>query len=111
MKRTWHTATGENIPFDKLDHQHLSNIIWYYRLLFNHEHKIMINLLNERFEFKLLDFKPLPIQGEIRALHLKGLILNNGDIIMSIGGFEKYAVVGSVTHIENWKDLTKHYGA
>jgi len=102
----WNTATGRKIPFNDLDHQHLSNIIWFYELLHNYEFKEMRDLLNQRFDGVLLDFKPLPIPNELRALHLKGMLTNNGLIIKRIG-FNKYAVVGSVTHIEGWYEMIK----
>jgi hypothetical protein len=62
--------------------------------------------LNLRFDGRLLNFKPLPIENELRNLKKLGYITANGDIIQSIS-FNKHRLIGSVTHIPNWQELIK----
>ena len=102
----WRTADGREISLDEITHQHASNIIWFYELLCGKEHYLIRTLINEKFNGVVLDFEPLPIEGEIKALYQKGLITHNGVIIKRIE-HNKYAIVGSVTHIPNWKKLIK----
>ncbi len=104
----WRTADGREIELNDLTHQHASNIIWFYELLCNKDHYLIRTLINEKFNGVVLDFKPLPIEGEIKALHEGGFITRNGQIVKRIwGGTKKYALVGSVTHIPNWFKMIK----
>jgi hypothetical protein len=105
-KNKWVTADNKVILFSELSHQHVSNIIWYFELLFNHNHQEMRRQLNLRFDGYLLKFKPLPIENELRNLKKLGYITANGDIIQSIS-FNTHRLIGSVTHIPNWQELIK----
>ena len=102
----WRTADGRDIDLLELTHQHASNIIWFYRLLFDTEHRVIHNLINTKFNGVILDFKPLPIPNELRDLYNNGNITSNGHIVMRVG-LNKTAFVGSVTHIPNWQELIK----
>ena len=102
----WKTADGRVISLDEMTHQHASNIIWFYDIFLKVDHKIIRQLINEKFNGVVLGFKPLPITDELRDLYKMGLITSNGDIIKKIS-WNKTALIGSVTHIPNWKELIK----
>ncbi len=100
----WTTALGEKKKFSEIDHQHLSNILWFQEVFnnatrYNNDAFYLLNIeLYKRFEGNRLQWKPLPIPHEIKWLRDLGKISSDGDIIH--GGH----VIGSITHIENWKE-------
>lgn len=100
----WRTGTGKEIPMDEIDHQHLSNIIWFYKLLVEREpHKLINHLFVTKFKCHQLPFKPLPIPNELADLYRKGYLKDDGRIVYS------NSVIGDVLHIPNWKELIEIY--
>lgn len=99
--KQWMNGFGEITDIDKLDHQHLSNILWYNEIfrnwtLFNSRIQIVLELeLMKRFGRIRLAWKPLPIPSEIEELKALGLINDNDDIV-SYG-----EVIGSIKHLNN----------
>ena len=102
----WRTADGRDISLDEMTHQHASNIIWFYDIFYKLNHKVIRQLINEKFNGVVLGFKPLPITDELRNLYKMGMITSNGDIVKRFGK-STYGFIGSVTHIPNWKELIK----
>ena len=97
--RTWTTALGKRRKFDKIGHQHLSNILWF-KEVFNNAtysndgaYRELLQELNRRFDGKRKLWKPLPIPTEIDSLIQMGLIVN-GDIVL------KGKKIGSIKHIK-----------
>jgi len=84
----WRTFYGYDLPINELSHQHLSNIIWYYKLILNYNFDInheIYNELNNRFGGICLPYKPLhSFVFEINRLFELGYITNklNSDIIV-----------------------------
>ena len=70
----WRTLDGEEKMISQIDHQHLSNIIWYHAILANSYIHWALELIEEKFEGKILPYRP-PFNGtmtnEIRALHVQ----------------------------------------
>ena len=99
----WTTAYGQTFKFSELEHQHLSNILWFNEVFNswtranNSVQRLLWEELDRRFESNRLTWKPLPIPQEILWIHRycvidsKGLIYWHGDYI------------GEVNHIENWE--------
>lgn len=102
----WRTADGRDISLDEMTHQHASNIIWFYDIFLKVDHKVIRRLINEKFNGVVLPFKPLPIPNELSDMYKLGLITSNGDIIKKIS-WNKFYIIGSVTHIPNWRELIK----
>ncbi len=108
----WTTFDGRKIKFEELDHQHLSNILWFnevFRGINRYNSTLQFELgmeLQRRFNGNRLPWKPLPIPNEINQLHRKGLIDKEGNIIGSRDTLSKEGqIIGSVTHIPNWQHL------
>jgi len=56
----WRTFYGKDVRFSDMTHQHLSNVIWYYKLVCKSEpHVEILNELKERFGGFLLPYVPL----------------------------------------------------
>jgi hypothetical protein len=95
----WTTALGKRRKFDKIGHQHLSNILWF-KEVFNkanscndRAYRELWLELHNRYAGKRLLWKPLPIPTEIETLKSMGLIINN-DIIF------QGKKIGSIKHIK-----------
>jgi hypothetical protein len=95
----WTTALGKRRKFDKIGHQHLSNILWF-KEVFNkansnndRAYRELWLELHNRYAGKRLLWKPLPIPTEIETLKSMGLIINN-DIIF------QGKKIGSIKHIQ-----------
>jgi hypothetical protein len=108
-KWIWQTGFGVVKEFSELDHQHLSNILWFREVFDNNNRDnsdVQMELTRElqrRFEGVRLPWKPLPIPNEIRCLNEMGLIRENGDIIGNAGTLQRRGtVIGSVAHIKNY---------
>lgn len=103
----WTTALGQKIPVSQISHQHLSNIIWFHHF-FNgwvrsnsREMSIMWDRIDKEFDGVLLTWKPLPIPEEVAWIHRTGNLDEDGNIWF----FAKSKIIGSVSHIPNWKEL------
>jgi hypothetical protein len=107
MKK-WQTALGEVKKFSELDHQHLSNILWFNEVLngWTRKDKVQIELefeLMKRFNGVRLLWKPLPLpscrnlqdQTEIYWIKKFASIDKQGRIIW------KENVIGDISHIWN----------
>lgn len=96
--RKWTTALGKRRKFDKIGHQHLSNILWF-KEVFNKANsnndrayrELWLELYN-RYDGIRKPWKPLPIPTEIETLKSMGLIIDN-DIIF------QGKKIGSIKHI------------
>ena len=108
-KWIWQTGFGVVKEFSELDHQHLSNILWF-REVFDNNNRVnsdvqmeLIRELQRRFDGVRLPWKPLPVPNEIKCLNEMGLIRENGDIIGNAGTLHRRGtVIGSVAHIKNY---------
>jgi len=95
----WTTALGKRRNFNKIGHQHLSNILWF-KEVFNKANscndlayrQLQLEIHN-RYAGKRLLWKPLPIPMEIETLKSMGLIINN-DIVF------QGKKIGSIKHIK-----------
>lgn len=102
--KVWTTAFGEEIPFEEIPHQHVSNILWFITLfkLTEYYGKELIDELTElltKYGGEKLPFKPLPIPHEIKSLRFFNCLDVDGNIV------HQGNIVGSVTHIENWEKI------
>ena len=95
----WTTAFGKKKSFDKIGHQHLSNILWF-KEVFNgatysndRAYRELLQELDTRYAGKRKLWKPLPIPNEIDALIQMGLIIND-DIVF------KGRKIGTIKHIK-----------
>jgi len=83
----WTTADNQKIPFDELTHQHWSNIYWYHFIFSNKpgmSRSIMVNTskmalqkIKEKFDGKILDWKPV-YWFEIRWIQKLEFIIVSG---------------------------------
>ena len=72
---TWTTFNGRTIPVENLDHQHLSNIYWYHKLVFNTEHLWVLDIIRERFNGQPLPYSPhVDCTPEMNVLEEKGIL-------------------------------------
>lgn len=84
----WGTFYGRSVDSSQLSHQHLSNIIWYFRVLLNSEPHTQIFIeLNTRFGGIQLPYKPMhSFNWEIDKLFSKGYIANKHDSDVFVNG-------------------------
>ena len=76
----WRTHDGRVLTLDQIDDQHLSNIYWFSRISYSNISPHIYREITQRFGGKPLQYKPLPIPGEIEALKERGFIIGT-DII------------------------------
>lgn len=110
----WTSAEGKKTSFFELDHQHLSNILWFNEVFnhysrYNNDPQFLLGLeLERRFDGKRLPWKPLPILDEVNDLINMKLITPDGDIIGNRGcGLMEGKIIGSIRHIKQWIDNNK----
>lgn len=91
----WKTFKGTMASTETADHQHLSNVIWFSRVLFGELHKEyyepFINAIRDRFNGQLLPYRPhVDFHEEIEALRKRGMLreseYGNYDIMWHTGG-------------------------
>lgn len=103
----WMTANGDEKPFSQIDQQHLSNILWYFEIIFNRTRfndrtmSLIHDELVNRFNGEQLLWKPLPISGEVAWLRKNGYLRGNTIIKMyhTDTGFQT-RVIGTIEHIK-----------
>jgi hypothetical protein len=99
--------------FSELDDQHLSNILWFNEVFngytrYNSEVYFLLGLELAKRKIERLPWRPLPVLREIQTLKKMKMINVSGSIIKGgpySGNKFDHQVIGSVTHIEGWKDL------
>ena len=80
---TFTTFSGEKKDFNKIDHQHLSNIYWFNKIINERDetflHLIIMRFRNE-FNGKILPYRPHPnFKEEIESLDMMGILLWQND--------------------------------
>ena len=85
---TWRTFYGRKIEIKNLSHQHLSNIIWYYKLVVCDDvYPPIKDELKNRFGDICLPYYPLhSFTSEIDALFSFGYITNKHDSDIIVDG-------------------------
>ncbi len=83
---TWTTFNGREIAPENLDHQHLSNIYWYHKLVFEEDHTWVLDVIRERYNGQLLPYAPhVDFTSELQNLEQKGFLhwhpTSNGEAI------------------------------
>jgi hypothetical protein len=85
-RQNWHTFYGRQIPLEQLSHQHLSNIIWYWEIIFKSRiNQAVYDQIEKRFGGQKLPYRPLiSFTNEIDTLFAMGYITSklNSDIIV-----------------------------
>lgn len=74
----WRTADGRTVDLTKTDHQHISNIFHFNRIM-NNPYKIRVRIMDiilEHFGGKVLDYKPY-FDWEPKLLQDRGLFVQN----------------------------------
>jgi hypothetical protein len=117
---SWHSAIGKVTKISELDHQYLSNILWFNEVFnkqtrYNDWVQLALELeLTKRFPDELgngfrLQWKPLPIPSEIKWIKEVCGVDRDGNIWWNA------ECIGSLSHIECWygsanksKILVKH---
>lgn len=90
LNQKWKTANNIEIPLGEMDHQHVSNAYYYWKLVvpFNLPQqdtkgalKMLEQVLKLRFNDVLLPYSPLPdFNFEIESLKAAGYLKENGSI-------------------------------
>jgi hypothetical protein len=93
-EKFWTTFDGRRIKYSELSDQHISNIIWYNQIIHKVKSPLLELVLAERNIFKPLEYKPLPISGEVKWLKDNGFII--GQNIVYYG-----EIIGSISHIND----------
>ncbi len=82
LQFSWTTFQGKQVSFDTVDHQHLSNLIWYWKVLHDLDVTDAIAKLSERFNGQLLPYRPhVDFKYEIDALKDRGMIVQPDDAV------------------------------
>lgn len=75
----WRTFRGKKVTLQTIDHQHLSNIYWFQRIIWNapvSELGFVKDELTERFNGQLLPYRPhIDFKMEIDFLREKGMLM------------------------------------
>lgn len=84
----WVTNYGEKIIFEKLSHQHLSNITYYDKLVLGQPtHEVILEQIQKRFGGIILPYQPLiSFRFEINTLVEKGYTSGEPDAHIYVDG-------------------------
>jgi hypothetical protein len=86
----WKTFDGREVDTQVATHQHLSNCIWYLKLVMGYPLSSCaecVAAIVERFDNKILPYRPIPWSNdEIRTLIDRGLVYLNdlGDVLIIV---------------------------
>jgi hypothetical protein len=90
MAWNWRSFRDKDVTDETIDHQHLSNIFWYYRILIGSLDNLpagMKQTLDDKFNGQLLPYRPhIKFEAEIKDLEESGYLVwhnsekKNGDI-------------------------------
>ena len=71
----WGTFNGKTKNVEEIDHQHLSNIYWFFYIIHNEIMMFALNEIEERFNGQLLDYRPhISFEMEIEFLEKNGYL-------------------------------------
>lgn len=75
MNSEWTTFQGKIVSYNTIDHQHLSNTIWYWKILHDLDVSDAVKVLSDRFNGQLLPYRPhVDFEYEIDMLRDKGFL-------------------------------------
>lgn len=75
MIHEWITFQGKEVSLNTVDHQHLSNVIWYWRLVCGQLYKEGLQELRDRFNGQILPYRPhTDFKSELEFLRYKGYL-------------------------------------
>lgn len=102
------TFENRKVDTDKMDQQHLSNVYWFQKLINGIDcHKEILAQLNNRFDGKILPYRPMPkFRSEIDSLDRLGYL-----VWKDIDGFTiadivyKGEIIGSACYTEQIRDI------
>ena len=95
------SAAGVKTDLGKIDHQHLSNIIWFCRVFHDWDNvsgwqmtrNVIHYELHSRFDNVLLAWEPLPIPNEIELIKEYCCVDKDNNIVWNGN------IIGSLSHI------------
>lgn len=119
---TWTRLDGVQIPFNKLSHEHISNILWYKEIILNSDryndnaYFLLSVELHKRFNGVRLPYKPIydfeiEFLNKNRMVDDMGNIYYKGDIIGSINSLSRkieQIIYEHTKRIEWWLSGTIH---
>lgn len=71
----WTTFDGKKIPVREMEHSHLSNLYWFFRIIHNTTKQWALDEIKKRFNGQLLPYSPhLGNVDEISFLEINGLL-------------------------------------
>lgn len=85
----WKTFYGANMSIDRLSHQHLSNILWYYEIVVNNPLDVqnIQDIITNRYGGIRLPYRPMiSFTQEINYLFIHGHITNKIDSNIIVDG-------------------------
>ena len=98
----------------EMDTQHIANVLWFSEVFNGCDRDyypffcLGVELAGRTESDVRLPWKPLPIPKEIESLVRMGLVMDNGDIIGNSNcSIYEGKVIGSITHIDGWKEFLK----
>ncbi len=81
----WTTFKGKEVSSETVDHQHLSNTIWYLHIFENRRESELEEALSNRFNGQLLPYRPhIDFEEEITRLWSKDMIRAAGREVYDI---------------------------
>lgn len=91
VKTEWTTFHGKKASFDTIDHQHLSNIFYFWKYALDidperceEDFKLIQFYLDDRFNGQLLSYRPhSKFTQELEMLRDKGYLKEDGKIIVN----------------------------
>lgn len=114
--KEWRTFNGKTVTRENIDHQHLSNIYWYFKLVFKLNFEELSDVLavcSERFNGQLLDYRPhIDFVQEIHMLYIGDyLVKSNAHEFRYLIRTREGKVIGYIQHpdIENILDVIRTF--
>ena len=96
----WVTFQGKTKLVSEIDHQHLSNMYWYYLIFWDKKLQWVLDEINDRFNGQILHYRPhLQFESEIQGLEDRGMIrwTEETKSIMKVGVISfKDRIIGAI---------------
>ena len=109
--REWRTFQRKTVTMETIDHQHLSNIYWFHRIVQNTEATWVLPILKRRFNGHIMGYRPhIDFKYEIDYLERNGYLTWTENKTLKVGTITyKGNMIGTIDIVKPYEPQLRDF--